>query len=83
VPLDLVSLPCHSRISEGVDDFFFQHIQSIHAEVRRQLVLSVEKYKQQAKLHRRHVAFEAGDLVLVRLCSERFPRGTFHKLHHC
>lgn len=54
----------------------------MHAEVRPTLVVSAGKSKQHADLHLRHVAFNVGDLVLIRLRPERFPRGTFHKLHH-
>lgn len=79
--LDLTPLPVHTRISEGAEDFS-QHIQIIHAEVRRRLVVSDDKYKQHADLHLCHVAFDVGDLVLIRLLPERFPKGTFHKLHH-
>jgi hypothetical protein len=81
VPLDLTPLPLHSPASQGADEFA-QHIQSLHAEVRRRLTLSAEKYKTHADLHRRDVSFNVGDAVLVRLRPERFPRGSFHKLHH-
>jgi ribosomal protein L21E len=81
VPLDLTPLPLHSPASQGAEDFS-QHIHNIHAEVRRRLVVSAENYKQHADLHRRLVTFNVGDLVLVRLRPERFPRGAFHKLHH-
>jgi hypothetical protein len=81
VPIDLTPLALPARISESAVDFA-QHIQSIHAEVRRRLVVSAAKYKEQVDLHRRHVVFEVGDLVLVRLRPERFPRGAIHKLHH-
>jgi hypothetical protein len=74
-------MPLHSPTSQGVDEFS-HHIQSIHEGVRRRLVLSAEKYKKHADLHRRPVSFEIGDFVLVRLRPERFPRGTFYKLHH-
>jgi hypothetical protein len=81
VPLDLTPLRVHTRVSEGAEDFS-QHIQNIHAEVRHKLVVSADKYKQHADLHRRRVAFEVRDLVLICLRAECFPRGTFHKLHH-
>jgi hypothetical protein len=81
VPLDLTLLPLHSSSSQGAEDFAF-HIQNLHAEVRRKLVVVVATYKRHADLHRCHVTFEVGDFVLVRLRPERFPQGTFHKLHH-
>lgn len=79
--MDLTPLPLHSSSSQGAEDFAL-HIQNLHAEVRRKLVITAATYKQHADSHRRHVVFEVGDFVLVRLWPERFPRGTFHKLHH-
>jgi hypothetical protein len=81
VPLDLTPLSLHSPSSQEADEFS-HHIQNIHAEVRRRLVVSAKKYKENADLHRRPVSFEVGDFVLARLRPERFPRGSFHKLHH-
>jgi len=66
VPLDLTPLPLHSLASQGADEFA-QHIQSLHAKVCHWLILSAEKYKTTANLHRRAVSFEVCDSVLVRL----------------
>jgi hypothetical protein len=81
VPLDLTPLPLHSPSSQGADEFS-HHIQNIHAKVRRRLVVNAEKYKENTGLHQRPVSFEVRDFVLARLRPERFPRGSFHKLHH-
>jgi hypothetical protein len=81
VPLDVTPLPLHSPSSQGANEFA-QHVQGIHAEVHRRLIVSAEKYKHHANPHQHVVSFEVGDFVLVQLRPERFTRGSFHKLHH-
>lgn len=81
VPLDLSSLPTPPCICEGAEDFV-KHMQEVHVEVRKRLAISSNKYKQYADLHKRFVEFQPGDLVLIRLRPERFPKGVFQKLHH-
>jgi hypothetical protein len=44
VPLDLTPLPLHSSSSQGAEDFAL-HIQNLHAEVRRKLVVTAATYK--------------------------------------
>lgn len=68
------------RVSVGAEDFV-AHLQSIHAEVRRQIALHNDRYKLRVDNHKRHVEFQPGDLVLVHLQPERFPKGSIHKLH--
>ncbi len=80
--MDLTPLPLNSSSSQGAEDFAV-HIENLHAEVRRKLVIAAATYKLHADIHRRNVVFEVGDFVLVRLRPKRFPRGAFHKLHHC
>jgi len=62
--------------------FVKELMQDNHAEVRKRIALSSEKYKQRVDLHRRSVEFQPGDSVLIRLRPERFPKGSFQKLHH-
>jgi hypothetical protein len=64
VPLDLTPLPLNASSSQGAEDFAL-HIQNLHAEIRRKLVITVATYKQHVDVHRCHVAFEVGDFVLV------------------
>ncbi|KAG6763051.1 hypothetical protein POTOM_033583 [Populus tomentosa] len=54
---------------------------SVHEEVRKKIALQTEVYAQHANLRRRDKQFEVGDQVLIRLRSERFPPGSYNKLH--
>jgi hypothetical protein len=80
LPLDLAPLPSSSRVCEGAEDFV-KHLQNIHEEVRKRLTINFEKYKLQADKHRRKLEFKPGDVVLIRIRPERFPKGVFQKLH--
>jgi len=81
VPIDIIPLPSPPRSSEAATDFL-THLQDIHMEVRRKLTLSAESYKRAADIHKHHVEFQEGDLVMIRIRPERFAKGTYHKLHH-
>ncbi|KAL5823296.1 hypothetical protein ACOSQ4_021196 [Xanthoceras sorbifolium] len=56
-------------------------MKTVHEEVRKRIALQTKKYAQYANLHRKDKQFEASDLVMVRLRSERFPPGSYSKLH--
>jgi hypothetical protein len=65
--------------SVGVEDFATK-MQELHNKIKERLHNSNQEYKHRANRHRRELQFEVGDLVLVHLIKERFPRGTYNKL---
>ncbi|KAG7952365.1 hypothetical protein I3843_12G054600 [Carya illinoinensis] len=79
-PLDLHSLTLPSRPSEAALDFS-SYMKDIHGEVKRLLTLSTEAYSNAANTRRKDRQFQVGDMVLIRLKPERFPPGSFNKLH--
>ncbi|KAH7533662.1 hypothetical protein FEM48_Zijuj04G0155400 [Ziziphus jujuba var. spinosa] len=79
-PIDLVPLPLAARPSAEAETFG-RHIQEIHDDIRRKIALSNESYKAHADLKRKFAEFNEGDMVMVRIRPERFPRGTYKKLH--
>ncbi|KAH7537757.1 hypothetical protein FEM48_Zijuj03G0126800 [Ziziphus jujuba var. spinosa] len=79
-PIDLVPLPLVARPSAEAETFG-RHIQEIHDDIRRKIALSNESYKAHADLKRKFAEFNEGDMVMVRIRPERFPRGTYKKLH--
>jgi hypothetical protein len=80
VPTDTISLPLPQKTSEGGLDFT-TFMSSLHSSVRCKMAEQVAKYAEYANHHRREVQFAEGDLVLIRLRPERFPPGTYSKLH--
>ncbi|PKU67930.1 hypothetical protein MA16_Dca006965 [Dendrobium catenatum] len=75
---DIAILPkCANKSAAALTD------QCQSDEVRMKLITSNSTYKKAADLHRRHVSFEPGDLVLIRLRKDRFPTGANSKLSPC
>jgi hypothetical protein len=80
LPLDLAPLLSPSRVCEGAENFVKQ-LQNIHEEVRKWITITIENYKLQVDKHKRKVKFKPGDVVLIRIRQEHFPKGVFQKLH--
>ncbi|GFS36272.1 NAD(P)-binding Rossmann-fold superfamily protein [Actinidia rufa] len=79
-PIDLVPLPIEARPSDEAEAFS-KHICDIHDDVRRKIVISNESYKRHADLRRRFAEFVEGDMVMIRVKPERYPKGVYKKLH--
>ena len=78
--LDLQPLSLPPRPSAtGLD--FSEYMKDVHAEVRRHLSLSTESYAASVNARRKDKQFNSCDMVLVHLKPERFPSGSFTKLH--
>lgn len=78
-PLDLTTLPDHTRIHGKAADFVGD-LQRIHKITYDHLVASTAKYKTAADRHRRHVKFNVGDKVWAVLTTDRFPLHEYNKL---
>ena len=79
-PLDVNCLPLPPRPSEAALDFS-SYMSHLHEECKRRLAINANSYATAANSHRKDRQFKEGDMVLVRLKPERFPPGSFTKLH--
>ncbi|PKU71741.1 hypothetical protein MA16_Dca026865 [Dendrobium catenatum] len=76
--LDVAVLP---KIQSDAASKFTTNYSQMLEDVRKQLIKSNQSYKAAADIHRRQKIFNIGDLVLIRMRRERFPPGTYSKLH--
>jgi hypothetical protein len=65
--------------SDSAEDFS-KAMKEIHSQVKERLQNSSQEYKRRADQHKRKLQFEVGDLILVHMRKERFPKGTYKKL---
>ena len=77
--IDLVPLPPPMRVSEPTENFA-KHIHDLHVEIRRNISLRNEEYKLTTDVHHRSKEFNAGEYVMVRICTERIPKNFMQEL---
>ena len=77
--LDLFPMSSHDRVSAFAIEFA-SHMHELNKEINKQIHASNLNYKTQADLHRCHLDFHAGDYVMIRIRSERYPFETAKKL---
>jgi len=58
---------------------FASHIHDLHKEISKKIQKNNAQYKSYADLHLRHLEFNEGDYVMIRICSERFSPGAVKK----
>ena len=77
--VDLIQLPKVPRLSVAVENIAKQ-VQAVQAKVKQKLEQTTTNYKTATRKHRRLKLFKEGDHVMVFLCKEGFPVGTYNKL---
>ena len=82
MPVDLIPMSSLPRPSASAE-LFAQHIHGLHDEIKKRINMHNESYKTAANTHRRHVDFNIGDYVMIRMSPERFPQGTAKMLQAC
>lgn len=78
-PVDLSSLPDHSRAHGGAVSFV-EEMAVIHAETSTNLQSSSQKYKAAVDIHRRLLIFNTCNLVWAVLTKDRMPSRAYNKL---
>ena len=78
-PLDLLPMSPHARVSEFAVKFA-SRMHDLHQEIIKRIHASNNQYKIQVDSRRRHLEFDVGDYVMIRIRPERFPSGAVKKL---
>ena len=65
-PIDLVPMIQHPKVSESVSAFA-SYIHDLHKEISKKIQESNTQYKSYADLHLRHLEFNEGDYVMIRI----------------
>ena len=76
---DLVALPMPKRVHPKAK-YMVDVMQQVHQQVKIKLEATNAKYKAATGLHKKHVAFEFGDLIWVLISKDRRPKGEYDKL---
>lgn len=77
--VDLIHLPKGPNVSVAAEAMAKQ-AHAMQEEVKQKLEETNAKYKAAADKHKRVKLFKVGDFVMVFLCKERCPVGTYNKL---
>ena len=70
--IDLILMTQHPRVFESASAFA-SHIHDLHIEISKKTQEINAQYKSYADLHCKHLEFNEGDYVLIRIYPERFP----------
>jgi len=74
-PIDLILMTQQPRLSESASAFA-SHIHDLHKKISKKIQKSHDQYKSYADLHRRHLEFNEGDYVMIRIR----PSGSYLEL---
>ena len=72
--------PEQAETSSAWAEEFAEVMKELHTQVKQWLRKSNQEYKRRADQRKTQLQFEVGDMVLVHLRKERFPRVTYNKL---
>jgi hypothetical protein len=70
-----------SKFRSASAEDFTAEMQELHNKIRERLKNSNQEYKHKEDQHRSELQFEVGDLVMVHIRKEKFPRRTYNKLN--
>ena len=65
-PIDLIPMTLHPKVSEFASTFV-SHIHDLHKKISKKIQESNAHYKTHANLHRKHLEFNEGDYVMIRI----------------
>ncbi|KAK0599630.1 hypothetical protein LWI29_007117 [Acer saccharum] len=80
--LDLVALPSLPGVTKAGENMA-ERIQQIHSEVKANLEMANEKYKEDADQHKHKKEFQEGDLVMAYLKKNRITAYEHSASHQC
>lgn len=80
-PIDLICLPSSARsIVEA--KAFASDMREVQDEIRRNVALSNEKYKNHVDLRGWFIEYKEGNMVIICVRPKLFPKGAYKKLHY-
>jgi len=77
--VDLLDLSKGRHVSRGVEHFV-EHIRNMQQQMKQKFQATNEAYTMKVDNHRRVIEFQVGQLAMLHLWKERYPKGAYNKL---